>query len=248
MSLVPVREFSSAAEMRAHGRRVMAKAYNPAPKPQPAPLARDHSAEIASLCEIVAGLKDELTALQREVSTLRKVQNVSPKAPVDILDLVTAACATFDATYADVMSERRSSNALNARFAIYYLSKELTPHSLTTIGATLKKDHSTVIHGLRKAQALMEKDRDFAAKVEETRERASGRKSKRERIASMRRVGPLKTDVAARLAGADILDLWRKGLDTSDIAKLVSDRYGQMVNEASVTDYIAQHREQAGLA
>jgi chromosomal replication initiator protein len=57
-----------------------------------------------------------------------------------------------------------------ARFAAFRFMREETKLSYPQIGRLLgHRDHSTVIHGIERAQALLATNADFAARFEEAR-------------------------------------------------------------------------------
>lgn len=63
---------------------------------------------------------------------------------------------------ADMNSARRARNIARPRQIAMYLSKQLTPHSLPEIGRNFGgKDHTTVMHAVRKVKELCEQDSDF---------------------------------------------------------------------------------------
>lgn len=60
----------------------------------------------------------------------------------------------------------RGEGAREARFALY-TALRMRGNSYKTIGNFLGRDHATVMHGVREAEALMAGDPDYAAKVAE---------------------------------------------------------------------------------
>ena len=67
----------------------------------------------------------------------------------------------------DMTSARRSRNVARPRQVAMYLAKAFTDRSLPEIGRMFgNRDHTTVIHGIKQVQALMETDPDFRERVE----------------------------------------------------------------------------------
>jgi len=64
----------------------------------------------------------------------------------------------------ELLSNRRSPVVVFPRFAGYHLSKKLTPHSLTVIGNSFHRDHTTIIHGVTRAGTLLKESPDFREK------------------------------------------------------------------------------------
>lgn len=54
----------------------------------------------------------------------------------------------------EIKSSRRTEAIVNARFISYYLSRKFTNLSYTQIGHKFDKDHSTIMHGCKKAEVL----------------------------------------------------------------------------------------------
>lgn len=67
----------------------------------------------------------------------------------------------------DMQSARRMRNIARPRQIAMYLSKKLTSHSLPEIGRKFGgKDHTTVIHAVRKVEELCEKSKEFRDDVD----------------------------------------------------------------------------------
>ncbi len=58
-----------------------------------------------------------------------------------------------------------------------YLARELTPHSLPTIGRFFGRDHTTVIHAIHRIEELSAADWEMSEDIEELRERLTPSKS-----------------------------------------------------------------------
>jgi len=86
------------------------------------------------------------------------------KAP--IRDILQAVCRSFDVSMSDLLSVRRDKKVAYPRFAACLLMKELTTHSLPKMGQILGgRDHTTILHAIRRAQALEWRDTEFAEKL-----------------------------------------------------------------------------------
>ena len=62
-------------------------------------------------------------------------------------------------------SRQHDRKAIKARFVFYYLAYEFTTASLLTVGRVARKDHTTVLYGLRRLGELRAKDPDLDARV-----------------------------------------------------------------------------------
>jgi chromosomal replication initiator protein len=70
--------------------------------------------------------------------------------------LILAETATyFGLTRADLVAKSRSRPLTNARHVAMYLVRECTGLSLLKIGELFERDHTTVMHGLKKVEKLM---------------------------------------------------------------------------------------------
>jgi hypothetical protein len=77
-----------------------------------------------------------------------------------------------EVTLRDLDSHRRSVPVALARHIAMYLTKVLTGKSLPEIGRRLGgRDHTTVLHGIKKVERMIESDEAFAAHVAGIRQR-----------------------------------------------------------------------------
>ncbi|GLQ16963.1 chromosomal replication initiator protein DnaA [Maritalea porphyrae] len=73
----------------------------------------------------------------------------------------------FKVSKPDLLSSRRSRSVVRPRQIAMYLSKMLTSRSLPEIGRRFgNRDHTTVLHAVRKVEQLMSEDNGFAQEVE----------------------------------------------------------------------------------
>lgn len=67
----------------------------------------------------------------------------------------------------DITSKKRNSEFVQPRQVVMYLCRELTDISQVNIGKILgKKDHTTVIHGVKKIEAEMESNEELRNKID----------------------------------------------------------------------------------
>lgn len=80
--------------------------------------------------------------------------------------LIAAACRAFEVSDAELLSHRRSTEAVRARQTVMWLAKRLTRLTLPAIGRHLGgRDHTTVIHGIRVTEVRIGRDSDFAERI-----------------------------------------------------------------------------------
>ncbi|MFH1462036.1 MAG: chromosomal replication initiator protein DnaA [bacterium] len=84
-----------------------------------------------------------------------------------MLDKIMKTIADYyDISISDLKSKNRHKNIAMVRQVSFYLMKKLTFCSLQTIGEFVgKRDHSTVLHSISKVELFLEKDRDFAKRI-----------------------------------------------------------------------------------
>lgn len=85
---------------------------------------------------------------------------------VRIEDIQRAVCKFYKISRHDMLSDRRTKNLAFPRQIAMYLSKKLTLRSLPAIGRRFNRwDHTTVLHAVRKIEALQEIDVDTRAQI-----------------------------------------------------------------------------------
>lgn len=77
-----------------------------------------------------------------------------------------------DMTLAELRSPRRTAKVVRARQIAMYLAKKLTEQSLPEIGRRFGgRDHTTVLHAVRKMEVLAVSDQSIADEIERIKER-----------------------------------------------------------------------------
>lgn len=86
---------------------------------------------------------------------------------VTVEDIIHATCKHFGISRVEFMSQRRSCVVVRPRQIAMYLAKELTMNSLPSIGKMFAgRDHTTILHGVRKIARLLPDDASLQAEVE----------------------------------------------------------------------------------
>lgn len=107
-------------------------------------------------------------------STLRELLRASAKN-VSISDIKTAVAKKFGISVDDLSSKRRDKKVAVPRQIAMYISKQLTTVSLFDIAHAFgKKEHTTVMHGVRHIKGLIDKDPYVADEVRELLEEIKG--------------------------------------------------------------------------
>ncbi len=98
---------------------------------------------------------------------IRDLVNTHEPKRVKIDDIQKLVASHYNVSRADIVSSRRTANVVLPRQVAMYLSKALTPRSLPEIGRRFGgRDHTTVIHAVRKIENLIAKDNGLAQVVE----------------------------------------------------------------------------------
>ncbi len=107
------------------------------------------------------------TLVGKEI-TLENTQNIlrdllrSNEKIITIEDIQKKVAQRYNIKFSDMSSPRRIRAIARPRQLAMYLSKTLTPKSLTDIGKKFgKKDHTTVMHAIKKVEELCETDIEF---------------------------------------------------------------------------------------
>jgi chromosomal replication initiator protein len=105
-----------------------------------------------------------LEMAEREVRDLVRPQE--PKR-VKIEDIQRIVARQYNVSRADLLSSRRTANVVRPRQVAMYLAKTLTLRSLPEIGRRFGgRDHTTVLHAVRKIENLVHSDTALAEEIE----------------------------------------------------------------------------------
>ena len=105
-----------------------------------------------------------LEMAEREMRDL--IRPVEPKR-VRIEDIQRVVARQYNVSRSDLLSSRRTANVVRPRQVAMYLAKVLTLRSLPEIGRRFGgRDHTTVLHAVRKIEALVGNDSALAEEIE----------------------------------------------------------------------------------
>jgi len=94
------------------------------------------------------------------------IRPAEPKR-VRIEDIQRVVARQYNVSRADLLSSRRTANVVRPRQVAMYLAKVLTLRSLPEIGRRFGgRDHTTVLHAVRKIETLAGNDSAFAEEIE----------------------------------------------------------------------------------
>ena len=94
--------------------------------------------------------------------SLLKEQIKEQKDNIKLPGIIAIVAAELNIKPSDIRSKKRTATVANARRVVIYLARELTLNSMPDIAKFLgMKDHSSISHNIKKANALIEKDENF---------------------------------------------------------------------------------------
>ncbi|MBY0611071.1 MAG: chromosomal replication initiator protein DnaA [Beijerinckiaceae bacterium] len=112
----------------------------------------------------LSGAPLDIEAAELAVRDLIKTRE--PKR-VKIEDIQRLVANHFNVSRADILSSRRTATVVRPRQIAMYLSKSLTLRSLPEIGRRFGgRDHTTVLHAVRKIEGLVGQDNTLASEVD----------------------------------------------------------------------------------
>jgi chromosomal replication initiator protein len=86
---------------------------------------------------------------------------------VKIEDIQRTVARHYNVSRSDMLSSRRTANVVRPRQIAMYLAKTLTLRSLPEIGRRFGgRDHTTVLHAVRKIESLSDTDKVLADDIE----------------------------------------------------------------------------------
>ena len=92
---------------------------------------------------------------------------ISTSAAPKVEDIIRAVCHEFGVSKIDLIGCRRNREIVRPRQVAMYLAKKVTGRSLPEIGRRIGgRDHTTVLHGIRKIEARVTLDTNLATRVE----------------------------------------------------------------------------------
>ena len=114
-------------------------------------------------------LEGVIKKLQAYITLQKKIPNVSVvqnfirdvvadniPEPVKIEKIISEVAQTYNVSESDILSNRRTQELVLARQAAMYIAREMTDLSYEQIGKFFAKDHTTVIHNVKKIEKFLQ--------------------------------------------------------------------------------------------
>jgi chromosomal replication initiation ATPase DnaA len=117
-----------------------------------------------------AAYEAEIAAERERLKTVPQAsaedqEEPGPRLPrVD--DIIREVCVRYGVTRTDLLSARRTAKVVLPRQIVMFIARQVTLLSLPQIGMRLgRKDHTTVLHGARKIERLVDSFPHLAAEI-----------------------------------------------------------------------------------
>lgn len=118
-------------------------------------------------------LEGVIKKLQAYISLQKKIPNIAVvqtfirdvvaddiPEPIKIEKIISEVARTYNVSESDILSNRRTQELVLARQAAMYIAREMTDLSFEQIGKFFAKDHTTVIHNVKKTEKFL-KDKPY---------------------------------------------------------------------------------------
>lgn len=114
-----------------------------------------------------ASLTGQPLTIETAEAAIRDLVRTREPKRVKIEEIQKLVASHYNVTRADILSSRRTANVVRPRQIAMYLAKVLTPRSLPEIGRRFGgRDHTTVLHAVRKIEALAKADGKLSEEVD----------------------------------------------------------------------------------
>lgn len=146
--------------LRAHYAKIRRRFY-PIESPLRPVVSVTEAVESTRLHELVAEASD----IVRMVSG-SPIEMIPANCTIKSIQRVVARYYGYSVT--ELLSRRRTKNLVQARQIAMFIAKTVTGRSMPVIGRLFdNRDHTTIIHAVRKIEVQCRRDREFSAQVDE---------------------------------------------------------------------------------
>ncbi|MCR4578185.1 MAG: chromosomal replication initiator protein DnaA [Clostridiales bacterium] len=125
-----------------------------------------------SNCQLLASVeKSPLITVSIAKQAIKDFAHEHTSAPISARRIIDEVAAYFGVRSSDILSGKRSREVTVPRQMAIYLSREICYLSTTRLGEEFGRDHTTVMHSLKKAEEMIRDSRDFSQAAEELKQR-----------------------------------------------------------------------------
>lgn len=152
---LPVREYFSANQLQRDAAALRARLFAPRPAPSPVPKPRlEPQVKREGFIPPKAAVPEDF----HEIPAERIARRVQRNIPHPMIRLMSRVARATGVTVTDLRSDRRPADVVKARHILFYVARTLTTYSLPEIGRRSGgKDHTSVLHGVRRVQAIVDR-------------------------------------------------------------------------------------------
>lgn len=111
-------------------------------------------------------MPNEEMSLEVAKEALKTVIDKSEKKPINIDLIMQSVADHYNLEISELRSKNRAKNIAYPRQIAMYISRQLLDISLVNIAAAFNKDHSTVVHGIKKVEADIKNDEKLKADID----------------------------------------------------------------------------------
>lgn len=83
-----------------------------------------------------------------------------PEGTLTINAIKRVVCKHFGISHNDMISPRRDHKVQRPRMVAMYLARVFTPHGLPSLGRSFHRDHTSVLHSIRKMEGMVKTNGD----------------------------------------------------------------------------------------
>ena len=117
---------------------------------------------VAAHSQLLSGKEITLDMTQDVLKDM--LRSIDRKTTID--EIQKKVAEHFNISVKELQSSRRARTVARPRQVAMYLAKQLTSRSLPEIGRKFDRDHTTVMHAVRKVEELIIEDQNLAENIE----------------------------------------------------------------------------------
>lgn len=91
----------------------------------------------------------------------------SSRRTIQVEDVIKSVAKHYGVSRHNILSARRTANLVRPRQVVAWLCKELTLRSLPEIGRRMNRDHTTILHSIRRVNERLAEDNGLADEIAE---------------------------------------------------------------------------------
>ncbi|OPZ79458.1 MAG: Chromosomal replication initiator protein DnaA [Alphaproteobacteria bacterium ADurb.Bin438] len=112
-----------------------------------------------------AEIMGEKVSLSRAKIVLKDLLSSTEERIISIAEIKSRVATFYKLRQVDIMSKSRQKGIAVPRQIAMYMSKTLTTKSYPEIGREFDRDHTTILHGVRKIEALIKSDKNLLEQI-----------------------------------------------------------------------------------